>query len=289
MSETSASDRRTITLADGRTLGYAEYGAPGGAPVVNCHGGLMCRLDVAPAHDDLVRLGARVISPDRPGIGASDRSPGRSTADFAADVAELLDALGIERTAVMGWSFGGQYAIGVAARLPDRVTRLAVIAGCLPLDDPATFGELNAMDRRYTWLSRHARPGARVMFSALSMFARRAPARVAEREAKHSPEPDAVALRAAGDWFGRALAEGTRNPAGVVDDYLAAVAPWGFVAGEVQVPSLVHQGSADSLVPPSWAARLAAAIPRAQVKAYEGEGHMIALSRRAEIVGELLA
>ena len=121
------------------------------------------------------------------------------------------------------------------------------------------------------------------------MLARRAPARVGEREAKHSPPADASALRAAGDWFGRAVAEGTRNAAGVVDDYLAAVAPWGFAPGDVQAPTQVHQGTADPLVPPAWGPRLAAAIPGAQLVSHEGEGHMIALSHRADIVRDLVA
>lgn len=273
-----------ITLADGRSLAYVEYGSPDGTPVVNCHGGLMCRLDVAPAHDELAGLGARVISPDRPGIGASDRAPGRVTADFADDVRQLLDALGIDHAAVMGWSFGGQYAIGTAAKLPDRVTRLAVIAGCLPLDDRRNLRALNAMDRRYTWLSRHLRPAARALFAATSALARRRPQQMGERQAKHAPPADAAALRAAGDWFGRTLAEGTRNAAGVVDDYLAAVAPWGFTAASVRAPTQVHQGSADDLVPATWGPQLAAEIPGADLVSHDGEGHMIALSHRTEIV-----
>jgi pimeloyl-ACP methyl ester carboxylesterase len=279
----------TITLADGRALAYAEYGAPDGVAVINCHGGLMCRLDVAPANDAFAGLGARVISPDRPGIGGSDRAPGRRTADFADDVRQLLDALGIDRAAVMGWSFGGQYAIALAAKLPERVSRLAVIAGCLPLEDAANLRALNRMDRRYLWLSRHARPAARVLFAASSLLARRRPSRMAEREAKHAPEADAAALRAAGGWFGRTLAEGTRNTAGVVDDYLAAVAPWGFSAAEVCAATEIHQGTADDLVPPAWGPQLAALIPGAELVSYEGEGHMIALSHRAEIVRRRLA
>jgi hypothetical protein len=42
------------------------------------------------------------------------------------------------------------------------------------------------------------------------------------------------------------------------------------------------------LVPPSWAGELAAMIPDATVGEFDGEGHMIAVSRRAEIVRALL-
>ena len=85
---------RVLELRDGRTLGYSEFGDPGGAPVLNCHGGLVCRFDVEPCARRARGLGARVISPDRPGVGSSDRKPGRATVDWADDARELLDALG---------------------------------------------------------------------------------------------------------------------------------------------------------------------------------------------------
>jgi pimeloyl-ACP methyl ester carboxylesterase len=112
---------------------------------------------------------------------------------------------------------------------------------------------------------------------------------VTEREAKQQPAADAAALRGSGDWFGRALAEGARNSAGVVDDYLAAVAPWGFAPADVAVPTHVYQGTDDSLVPPGWGARLAAAIPGAELTEYQHEGHMIAVSHRGDVVRDLIA
>lgn len=40
-------DELSVDVGNGRALGYREYGAPDGRPVVNCHGGLLCGLDVA--------------------------------------------------------------------------------------------------------------------------------------------------------------------------------------------------------------------------------------------------
>src|SRR4029079_842697 len=58
------SDPKTITLRGGRTLGYREYGDPDGAPVVNCHGGTLCGLDLAAWSEAARALGVRVVSPD---------------------------------------------------------------------------------------------------------------------------------------------------------------------------------------------------------------------------------
>jgi pimeloyl-ACP methyl ester carboxylesterase len=155
-------DEGSVDVSDERALGYREFGDPNGQPVVTCHGGLVCSLDVAPFHDAARELGVRIISPDRPGIALSDPASGRTTADWADDVCALIDALGVARTAVLGWSMGGQYALACAARIEDRVTRTVVIAGAVPLDDDTAFAELNSMDRRFTHHRAHARLALRV-------------------------------------------------------------------------------------------------------------------------------
>ena len=134
-------------------MGYAQYGSGDGLPVVNAHGGLACRLDVAAADLAAVEAGIRLISPDRPGVGRSDPQPGRTVGDWARDVTELLDQIGVNRFAVMGWSMGGQYAAALGHALPQRATRVAIIAGALPLTEPGVFDELPIMDRVLTRMS----------------------------------------------------------------------------------------------------------------------------------------
>jgi pimeloyl-ACP methyl ester carboxylesterase len=165
----------TIRLKDGRSLGWVEFGDPEGFPVVNAHGGLACRLDVATAAAAATRSRVRLISPDRPGIGLSDALPGRRIRDWASDIVELVDQLGIDRFAVMGWSMGGQYAAAVGYASPQRITKVAIIAGALPLTEPGVFEQLPTMDRVYTRLSQRATPLARACFGAMSIAAKRTP------------------------------------------------------------------------------------------------------------------
>ncbi len=106
-----------ITLSDGRALSYREFGAPDGFPIINNHGGLVCGLDISPAHEIARELGIRIISPDRPGIGKSSAKSGRTLLDWASDVRELADTLKLGRFGIVGWSMGGQYAL--VARMPD--------------------------------------------------------------------------------------------------------------------------------------------------------------------------
>ena len=280
---------RSITLADGRTLGYSEFGAPDGYPVLNNHGGLLCRFDVELAHDAAVALGARIISPDRPGVGMSDDKPGRDTLDWADDVEELLGALEIDELANMGWSMGGQYALAVAHRLAPRVRATAVIAGCPPIDDDATFAELNEMDQKLTRLSQNHPKAAGAEFAALAKLEHHFPDRMTKLSSKKWAATDQDTARANSEWMAAAMVEAMRRSAGMVEEYCAWARPWRFAPAEVTGPVTIWQGTEDTLVPAPWGARLADEIPDATLRRIEGEGHMIAVTRRDEVLQDLLA
>jgi hypothetical protein len=64
-----------VRQRDGRSMGYSQYGTADGYPIVNAHGGLACRLDVVAADAVATETGIRLISPDRPGVGARILSP----------------------------------------------------------------------------------------------------------------------------------------------------------------------------------------------------------------------
>ena len=277
-----------LRLSSGRRLGYAVYGDPDGVPVLNCHGGLLGRLDVELADEDARALGICIISPDRPGIGLSDRAPGHATVDWTDDVRQLVDQLGVDRFGVMGWSLGGQYALAVAARLPDRVTRTAVIAGCIPLDDPVAYSQLSGSDRHLARLSTRAKPAARAAFATLARLARHQPKRFAKLSSRDVCPSDQAVFLAQSEWFSRALADALQDPRGEVDDYLAMIAPWGFEPEDVTGPVDLWQADDDTLVPAQWAVELKRRIPQARLTTIPGEGHLIAVTRRRQIMAALI-
>ncbi|MGI5349853.1 alpha/beta fold hydrolase [Streptomyces sp. CA-250714] len=69
-------------------------------------------------------LGVRLIALDRPGLGASTPAPGRTFADFAADIAAFARARGLDRPAMVGNSQGAPFALAFpqppAGRCPQR-------------------------------------------------------------------------------------------------------------------------------------------------------------------------
>ncbi|MCB9371914.1 MAG: alpha/beta hydrolase [Microthrixaceae bacterium] len=118
----------TVKLADGRRLGFAEYGDEGGDPVLWFHGTPGARHQIAPDVNDLAdQRGVRVITVERPGVGDSTPHLHGRVLDWAGDVDQLTAQLGIERFAVAGLSGGGPYVLACAHAFPDRVVAGAVL------------------------------------------------------------------------------------------------------------------------------------------------------------------
>jgi pimeloyl-ACP methyl ester carboxylesterase len=280
-----------VTLADGRLLALEEYGDPDGTPVLSCHGGLSSRLDAGPAHHAAAKLGIRLISPDRPGIGRSTYQPGRRLLDWPDDVAALADALGLDRFAVMGWSCGGPYAAACGARLPERVTRVALLGSAVPLDLFGTTRGLTFDDRVLLFLMRH-RPALAATLMRL-MIAEAAPGRLYQEMLRGFPRVDRNALREMGPpteavaFVKESMRQGTD---GCLQDYRVFGAPWGFGLGDVTVPVDIWEGTEDRTGPPDYRDLLLRQLPEARLFLVPNEGHLSLLAHRAEdILGRLTA
>jgi len=110
----------------GSRIHYLTVGS--GPPLVLLHGGGECALAWRWVLPDLARR-FRVIAPDFPGSGGSDRpTTGYTVAMLGEFVGGFLDALGIQRAAVVGHSLGGLAAMQFALRDPARVSALALVA-----------------------------------------------------------------------------------------------------------------------------------------------------------------
>ncbi|MFJ7999205.1 alpha/beta fold hydrolase [Streptomyces sp. NPDC096310] len=89
----------------------------------------------------LIDAGHRLVRCDFRGFGETP-APDRPHSD-AEDVLDLLNSLGIARAALVGSSYGGQVALEIAARRPERVSALALICSALPGHEPSA--ELKAL------------------------------------------------------------------------------------------------------------------------------------------------
>jgi pimeloyl-ACP methyl ester carboxylesterase len=124
-----------------------------------------------PAFDDLARE-HDVIRPDHPGYGFSDECRGiDSVHDLAFFYLDLLDTLGIEKTAVIGSSLGGWIGADLATIEPARITRLVLIgAAGLRVQDsgqPDEFAMDPAASIEAVYAGADARRAATERFEAL--------------------------------------------------------------------------------------------------------------------------
>ena len=132
---------QSITAAGIRTNYHDSGGA--GAPVLLIHGsgpGVSAWANwrlVMPA----LAQQARVIAPDMVGFGYTERPQGfvYNMDAWVRQAVGLLDALGIERTDLVGNSFGGGLSLALAIAHPERVRRL-VLMGSAGVSFPLTEG-----------------------------------------------------------------------------------------------------------------------------------------------------
>jgi pimeloyl-ACP methyl ester carboxylesterase len=261
-----------LHLADGRDLGYAEYGAPDGQPVLYCHGFPTCRLELVPSESIIQALDAppRVIAIDRPGFGLSTFQARRTFLGWSQDVAEAADLLGIGRFAMVGASGGCPYALACGAALGDRVLRIGIVVGAGPIQAPGMASSPIA-GLPASQLAR------RIQFGLLALaFKAGWEDRVVAQAIATLGELDQRAMEQADvrDWFSRLLREslvqGGRAAAYEAGLYLQ---PWGFAVEDVPTDTRLWYGGADKNVPASVGRWLADQLPRSHYTLWPEHGH----------------
>lgn len=275
----------SVRLSDGRELAYAQYGDPSGVPIFYCHGGVSSKSDVAFAQDYCEKNGFLIIAPDRPGIGDSDRKEGRTLLDWVADSKQVLDRLGIEKAAVLGWSLGGPYALACAYGMPDRVTRVGTIGGAGQFDDPDAIKQLGLLvDRLLLTVptSMHATLALGLQAAGLMPPVLMKQSLLGNLTSANDREiVSALPLSDATNFIYESLKKGGM---GVIEDYAAVGNSWGFSPTSINSRALIWHGEQDDMCPMSAAKAMAQSMPNAEFKLVLGAGHFL-LHRH---VGEVL-
>ena len=256
--------RGRVLRVNGLALGLAEWGGGAGLPRLLLHS-LAAHGHwwdwVAP----LWAGGRRVVALDFRGHGQSAHAapPAYAFDDYAADVAGTLDALGLDRAALVGHSLGGYVGALVAARYPARVGAL-VIADMLTgwTAEQAALAERQA-GRPAPEFASPADAGAR--------FRLQPPETHAPTEVLRHLGEAGVRPAASGGWrlgFDRAV---FRHP---------PVDPWAFLP-RIGCPVLVIHGEGSALMDRAAAARVATAIPRGTPSTLPGAFHHLVLDAPA--------
>lgn len=125
-----------FTGVNGVRVHYQEAGAEDAPPIILIHGFISSNLIWSHVLLPLARKGFRVIAPDLPGYGYSEKPADAkySISEQANSVVGLMDRLGIRKATIVGASYGGAVAATMALDYPDRVHRLILI-GAVTNDD----------------------------------------------------------------------------------------------------------------------------------------------------------
>ncbi len=123
--------RRVAVATSGVSLFLYDTGPAEAAPLLLIHG-LGSEADTWRYVIPRLTPQFRVIAPDLPGFGRSDKPRRAYTVPFFCDaLLQLLDALGIARAGLVGHSLGAIIAQSLALRLSERVERLVLVDGSL--------------------------------------------------------------------------------------------------------------------------------------------------------------
>jgi pimeloyl-ACP methyl ester carboxylesterase len=251
------------TLAAMR-LAYDDVGS--GDCVVLIHGHPFDRTLWAPQLPALADS-FRVLAPDLQGFGESPVTPGTVTMrEYAADVEELLDGLGVARAAVIGLSMGGLVAMELAIAHPARWWAIGLVATTA---EPVTPQERLARRQRADAVEREGM-AVLVDYMHTGVYGPACPpavrARVDAMMAAASPAGAAAALR------GRA-----ERP-----DYRPALAT-------LDIPALICSGTADPWSDDAVTAEIAGSVEHPEVLVIHGAGHLPNLEAEREFNAALHA
>lgn len=252
-------------------LPYDEAG--GGPAVVLLHAGVADRTMWAEHLAPLAEAGYRVLAPDLPGFGEAAVAAGPQAP--WADVAETMEAAGVERAALVGVSFGAAVALRVAALAPERVTSLVLVSAPAPGLEPSDELEA-AWAREEAALARGDREAA-VDAVVAAWTLPDAPPELRERVAAMQR---------------RALENQAAVPEGVSEapDPLEADPD---LLGRLTMPALVAAGEHDFADFRESAERLARELPDARHELVAGAGHLVPLETpeafRTLVLGHLEA
>jgi pimeloyl-ACP methyl ester carboxylesterase len=288
----------TVTLPDGRRLAYAEWGDPDGKPVFFFHGSPGSRL-FCPDEPASVAAGVRLITVDRPGVGRSDTLVARTWGDWPADVVGLADALGIGRFAVVGWSYGGNYAAACAALIPSRLTAVGAISTRHLseynfVERPGAYEELDP-DERADYDVAKADP-----IAAAENWVRRNVEWVANLQKNPESFLDPAKLPAPDDkWFfddenrrrelfagmSEAVRQGTD---GFRWEMIDGLLPWGFRLNEIRMRVHLWYGELDERIARRHVDFIAGQIRDCVLVVWPDAGHFGIAKHWGQILGELL-
>jgi pimeloyl-ACP methyl ester carboxylesterase len=266
-----------LFLANGQMVNVLSEGE--GPPIVMVHGLPGTAYEWRNTSPELAALGHRAIAYDRVGYGRSaPRKDGRFTPEGnAADLLAVLDAMGLRKATVVGWSYGGATAMAAAAQAPERIRRLVLVGTGGP-DSPDAMPPEPSFAMRAFYsdpMLRYRRAIPPLSLGLMKLLS--------DLAFNGGPQP--------GWWIEGVEANFARWETMV--SYreemmnLTAETLEEFDPKQIVAPTLLLHGDEDQLAPVAISRYLASVIPDATLVEYPGASHMLPVTHAAEIAKQI--
>lgn len=283
---------QTLTLKDGRVLGFAEYGEANSRDTIFFFNGSGGSRREHPAISILSDLGLRFIATDRPGHGLSSPQPGRKLLDWPTDIAQLADHVNAEKFYVLGWSAGGPHALACAYQLPERVLAGALISGLAPVDRPNPYAGLPLPLKIFNFLGRKSPRLVylfrRLMYPMVMGDPEDAGKKLAasfppvDRQLVERPENRRMMVASIQEGY----KQGWDGPA---QDDIVINSPWGFQLADIRIRMDIWQGEVDKNVPLIQGKYQHEQIPISTLTVMPGQAHLYILDNWRNVLEKLVA
>ena len=251
--------KHTVTGGGGLQLHAREWGNEDGAPILFIHGWSQNHLCWSKQYESALAREFRLVAFDNRGHGMSEKPLGpehyTDAKRWADDVAAVIDALGLDRPVLVGWSYGGFVVCDyVRADGTARIAGVDFVGAAVTLNQDA-LGTLIG-------------PGFTDHFAGAT-----APDLPTNIEAMRGFVRDCFAKPPPPDDFEAALCWNIVVPPEVRANLAQREIDSDDVLRRLNVPVLVSHGRQDSVVLPAMGQHVLDTCPTAEASWYEGTGH----------------
>jgi len=262
----------TVEIHRDRRVRVAHLGH--GTPIILLHG-YPDNMHIWSRLAPVLSNSFEVIAFDWPGMGQSQPWPGGATPFHMAErLVSLLDDWKIDKAALVGMDMGGQPALALAAKCPQRVRSLAILNSLVQWDEKTSW-EI-AVLRRFGWNR-----------LALRYF----PGVVFRRAVRTSlPAGDNLEAELYSDLWQSFRCRGVRDfIVRMCAGYQGTLPHLAQLYTTIQTPTLALWAEHDKHFPPQHGRALQAQLPNATFEVIPGADHWMVLTRAEEVAASLRA